>query len=63
MNNSLLIKIGDSLLHGETVIDELAHHILKLQEQKIKIILVHGGGKLISQTLHNFGVESQILMG
>ena len=60
MKKTILIKIGGSTLgsHDTTIED-----IVKLQKQGKSLVVVHGGGKLITEWLDKQGVSTRFVQG
>ena len=60
MKKTLLIKIGGSTLgsHDTTIED-----IVKLQKEGKSLVVVHGGGKLITEWLEKQGVSTRFVQG
>jgi acetylglutamate kinase len=60
LNRAIVIKIGGSTLGShDTTIEDL----VELQQQGKSIIVVHGGGKLITDWLTKLGVSSRFVQG
>ena len=59
-NRAIVVKIGGATLGShDTTIEDIVH----LQKQDKSLIVVHGGGKLISEWLNKLGVSSQFVKG
>ena len=60
MNKTIVIKIGGSTLgsHDTTIKD-----IVKLQKEGKSLVVVHGGGKLITEWLAKQGISSRFVQG
>ncbi len=60
MNNPIVIKIGGSTLgsHDTTIED-----IVSLQKQGKRLVVVHGGGKIITDWLYKQNIVSQFVRG
>src|SRR3990170_7619199 len=60
MKKTILIKIGGSTLgNHDTTIDDIA----KLQKEGKSLVVVHGGGKLITEWLQKQGVATKFVQG
>ncbi len=59
-NKSILVKIGGATLGShDTTIEDL----VSLQKQGISAVVVHGGGKAITQWLERQGIPSRFIQG
>src|ERR1035437_7577600 len=60
MNNPIVIKIGGSTLgsHDTTIED-----VVTLQKQGKRLVVVHGGGKIITEWLYKQNIVSQFVRG
>src|SRR5262245_36779124 len=61
--NIILIKIGGSILDENYLIDELALDLKVLQDLGYKIVIVHGGSKVISEALKRYQIPSEFIDG
>ena len=60
MNNPIVIKIGGSTLGShDTTIDD----VVTLQKQGKRLVVVHGGGKIITEWLSKQNIVSQFVRG
>ncbi len=60
MNKVIVVKIGGATLgNHDTAIED----IVKLQQQGKSLIVVHGGGKLITEWLAKQGISSKFVQG
>jgi len=56
----IVVKIGGATLgSGDTTIDDIVH----LQQQGKSLVIVHGGGKLITEWLTKQGISSRFIQG
>lgn len=62
-NQTLLIKLGGSILINEAAIQSLCADIKILHEHQINIILVHGGSHAIKHYLSALNIHSEFLEG
>jgi len=66
MNNqdfSMLIKIGGAILADDQLLESFAQDLKLLKQAGAKIVVVHGGGQLISEQLAFNNIESQFIEG
>ena len=58
--NILVVKIGGSTLgqHDTTMED-----LVELQKRKISVVVIHGGGKIITEWLAKQGASTQFVQG
>jgi len=61
--NTILIKLGGSILHSPELIASLCDDLKLLKDSGIKIIIVHGGSKAINKYLSINNIESEFLNG
>ncbi|MBI4296790.1 MAG: acetylglutamate kinase [Chloroflexi bacterium] len=60
LNQAIVVKIGGSTLGShDTTLEDIAF----LQKQGKPVIIVHGGGKLITEWLEKYGVASKFVQG
>jgi len=62
-NSSFVIKYGGSAQMDPVLKDKVAQDIVLLKLVGINVIVVHGGGKHINQTLEKFGIKSEFKNG
>ena len=60
---TILIKAGGSILHKEEQVNALCADIKILQESGCQVLLVHGGGKAITDALHAQAIPSGFVDG
>lgn len=63
ISNTLLIKVGGSVLNDPVMIQSICDNLQILHDHNISIILVHGGGKAIDQALKIHHLSSQMIDG
>lgn len=61
--NKVLIKIGGTLIDSADLRAELAGQIAGAQASGMEIVVVHGGGKQVTQFLTERGIESRFVNG
>lgn len=59
----LLIKLGGSVLDNTDLVKNLCSDLDLVRAAGISLIIVHGGGKAISQALDKSGIKSEFLNG
>ena len=59
----MVIKFAGALLEEPQLVKELAGHIAKLARHGHQILVVHGGGRLFTETLKRLGIESKFVSG
>ncbi len=60
LNRAMVVKIGGATLgHHDTTLED----IVQLQQQGKALVVVHGGGKLITEWLNKQGVSSRFIYG
>ncbi len=62
-NKILVIKYGGNAMLGDELKWSVMRDLTILQFVGIKVVLVHGGGPEISQTLKRMGIESRFVNG
>ncbi len=58
-----VIKFGGSIAHKRDTLVNFAQDIALLRSAGIKIVIVHGGGNLISDTLSKFNIKTEFFKG
>ena len=58
-----LIKLGGSAMENPDLLDALLRDVVLLEAVGINPIIVHGGGKAISEAMGNAGIESKFISG
>ncbi|HMD42936.1 MAG TPA: acetylglutamate kinase [Candidatus Acidoferrum sp.] len=59
----MVVKFAGALLEEPQLVKELAGHIAKLAGHGHQILVVHGGGRLFTETLKRLGIESKFVSG
>jgi acetylglutamate kinase len=59
----IVIKFAGALLEDPPLIKDLASHVAKLAQHGHQILVVHGGGRLFTETLKRLGIESKFVSG
>lgn len=58
-----VIKYGGNAMTDDTIRDEVMHIIAEMHGKDYQIVLVHGGGPFIAETLNMAGIESTFIGG
>ena len=59
----ILIKYGGNAMRNDDLRDEIIAQIVRLKQNGIEVILVHGGGPFIGKQLDIAGIESEFIGG
>ena len=59
-SGTIVVKIGGSTLGSH---DTTLHDLVKLQRQGVRAVVVHGGGKIISDWMAMQGVKPRFVRG
>jgi acetylglutamate kinase len=59
----IVIKFAGALLEDPALVKDLASHVAKLAQHGHQILVVHGGGRLFTETLKRLGIESRFVSG
>ena len=59
----MVIKFAGALLEDAATLRSLAQQISALARQKHEILVVHGGGRIFTNTLKRLGIESKFVSG
>jgi acetylglutamate kinase len=59
----IVIKFAGALLEHPALVKDLASHVAKLAQHGHQILVVHGGGRLFTETLKRLGIESKFVSG
>lgn len=59
----IVIKFAGALLEETSLVKNLAGHVAKLAQHGHHILVVHGGGRLFTETLKRLGIESKFVSG
>ena len=54
----IVIKVAGALLEDAAIVRMLARQIAALAQRKQEILVVHGGGRIFTNTLNRMGIES-----
>lgn len=60
---TILVKYGGNAMINEELKEAVMHDLVLLSTVGIKVVLVHGGGPAINETLNKIGVESKFSNG
>lgn len=63
MDKRILIKYGGNAMRNESLQDQIARAVARLNQQGFEVILVHGGGPFINAALEAAGIESEFVEG
>jgi len=58
-----VIKLGGSLLEDEVAIQHLLLDVIFMESVGLRPVIVHGGGKAITQAMAEAGIEAQFIRG
>jgi acetylglutamate kinase len=58
-----VIKFAGALLEDPAAVQSLARQVATLAQEGHEILVIHGGGRLFTQTLKRFGIDSQFVSG
>jgi acetylglutamate kinase len=59
----IVIKFAGALLEEPALVKDLASHVARLAQHDHQILVVHGGGRLFTETLNRLGIESKFVSG
>ncbi len=59
----VVVKIGGSVMDNEEAMHELLHDVVFMRSVGIQPIVVHGGGKAITQAMDEAGLEAHFVQG
>jgi len=62
-NQIFVIKLGGEVMMNEKVLDSIAQDLVLLNYVGIKPVVIHGGGKEISDTMKRLGKEPKFIKG
>ena len=60
---TFVVKLGGELVQHADVLDDIAQDVSLLHQIGIKILIVHGGGPHISETIKKRGGQTQFIKG
>jgi acetylglutamate kinase len=59
----MVIKFAGALLEDAAAVQSLAGHVAALASHGHEILVIHGGGRIFTETLKRFGLESKFVAG
>ena len=59
----VVVKIGGSMMENDSVIKSILNDLILMKYVGIKVVLIHGGGKQISEMLSEKGIKSEFVDG
>lgn len=59
----LVVKIGGAAAESASVRQSVARQIVRLRRRGTDVVVVHGGGKLLTQTLARLGIQTEFTHG
>jgi len=59
----IVVKFAGALLEDAAVVRSLAQQVAALAQRKHEILVVHGGGRIFTNTLKQMGIESKFVGG
>jgi acetylglutamate kinase len=59
----IVIKFAGALLEDAALVKDLANRVATLAQHGHQILVVHGGGRLFTETLKRLGIESKFVSG
>jgi len=59
----IVIKFAGALFEDAATVNSLSQHVASLAQQGHEILVIHGGGRIFTQTLKRFGIESKFVAG
>ena len=62
-NKTFVIKYGGSIMKSQKAIKEFIEDVKRLKNEGVNIVIVHGGGPMISSWLDKIGIETQFVHG
>src|SRR5579863_298363 len=62
-NKVVVVKVGGSIMDDERALSDLLNDIVFMNYVGMQPVLVHGGGKAISQRMEASGLQPQMVMG
>src|ERR1700733_15978971 len=62
-NKVVVVKVGGSIMDDEKALSDLLNDIVFMNYVGMQPVLVHGGGKAISQRMEASGLQPQMVMG
>lgn len=62
-NKIVVVKIGGSMMENDSIIKSVLNDLILMKYVGIKVVLIHGGGKQISEMLSEKGIKSEFIDG
>ena len=62
-NKTVVVKIGGSMMENDNIIQSALDDLILMKYVGIKVILIHGGGKQISELSREKGIEPEFIDG
>ena len=59
----LVVKLAGALLESEETVQVIARQVAQLAQSGHEVLLVHGGGKILTATLARMGISSRFVNG
>jgi acetylglutamate kinase len=59
----IVIKFAGALFEDPATVRSLSQHVAELAREGHEILVIHGGGRIFTQTLKRFGIESKFVAG
>lgn len=59
----IVIKFAGALLEDDAVVHTLARQVAALAQDGHEILVIHGGGRIFTATLHRLGLQSKFVAG
>lgn len=62
-NQIVVVKIGGSMMENDSIIQSVLDDLILMKYVGIKVVLIHGGGKQISELSREKGIEPEFIDG
>jgi acetylglutamate kinase len=62
-NQIVVVKIGGSMMENDSIIQNVLDDLILMKYVGIKVVLIHGGGKQISELSREKGIEPEFIDG
>lgn len=62
-NQIVVVKIGGSMMENDSIIQSILDDLILMKYVGIKVVLIHGGGKQISELSREKGIEPEFIDG
>ena len=59
----IVIKFAGALFEDAATVNSLSQHVAELAQQGHEILVIHGGGRIFTETLKRFGIASRFVAG